>query len=462
MSPSSATSHASGKPSTQKCRGLSASQISKDACAFEEWSIYQNLEQASFTADLPPSIKHHAGAVFNLDGHLPQAWLAENKKVSRNLARMVTPGFMSFLASAKASTPALFASKVSHDDERKEILQGLQMVFTAWQNARKMRDSSRKWQEADYAARVYALVRQAAIQCSEPREQCTIALPQPVLRAKVPTDVARILSGKTAKPDGCLFIPTRLLVAELCERDKSPFNVLHRHSRSVQKTGTACGDASFRYQSTLCAKLPDAHVFEVVSTCWEDKKPSQDELIVAYRQNRMATAAALRQLHALNVRTPVFGLVWAEGCVRAHADWWEERSEDGKKVVTIYSAAYGADPSQAAERRRSLAFHQWDLAEPADIIQVYLFIRNLDRWTTGAFRDAVVEGVTDLAQRVSAGQADMVAWRRKGDLSVPATQKAAAAAPSPEPAWQSAEPPAAAKRKSKKRKTPRTSVGSGQ
>lgn len=129
----------------------------------------------------------------------------------------------------------------------------------------------------------------------------------------------------------------------------------------------------------------------------------------------------------------------------------------------IYSAAYGDLPAEG-DRRQSSAFHQWNLADPADIIQVYLFMRNLDRWTTGAFRDAVVAGVTDLARRVKADQADVVSWRRKGDLSLSVARKVAAAPAPPEPDTVSAEPaatPAAKLRKAKKRKhAPRTSLGS--
>ena len=89
------------------------------------------------------------------------------------------------------------------------------------------------------------------------------------------------------------------------------------------------GRSSFRYQTTLCARLPDQPCFELASTFWEDKKPVLDELDAAKRQNRMSTAASLRQLHYLNVRVPVFGLVFAEGAVQAHADWWEEVPEHG-------------------------------------------------------------------------------------------------------------------------------------
>ncbi len=128
----------------------------------------------------------------------------------------------------------------------------------------------------------------------------------------------------------------------------------------------------------------------------------------------------------------------------------------------IYSAAYG-DPPAPGDRRQSSAFHQWNLAEPADIIQVYLFMRNLDRWTTGAFRDAVVAGITDLAGRVKEDEADVVSWRRKGDFS-PSVARKVVAPPPPEPDTVAAEPaltPAAKQRKAKKRKrVPRTSLGS--
>lgn len=56
----------------------------------------------------------------------------------------------------------------------------------------------------------------------------------------------------------------------------------------------------------------------------------------AYRQNRMATASALRQLQSMGIRAPVLGLVWASGTVRAHVDWWEE---DNKNVLKVSEAS---------------------------------------------------------------------------------------------------------------------------
>lgn len=48
----------------------------------------------------------------------------------------------------------------------------------------------------------------------------------------------------------------------------------------------------------------------------------------AYRQNRMATAAAVRHLHSLHVKAPVFGLVWSDGSVRAHVDWCVSQGQE--------------------------------------------------------------------------------------------------------------------------------------
>jgi hypothetical protein len=48
----------------------------------------------------------------------------------------------------------------------------------------------------------------------------------------------------------------------------------------------------------------------------------------AYRQNRMSTAAAVRHLHSLHVKAPVFGLVWSDGSVRAHVDWCVNKGQE--------------------------------------------------------------------------------------------------------------------------------------
>lgn len=48
----------------------------------------------------------------------------------------------------------------------------------------------------------------------------------------------------------------------------------------------------------------------------------------AYRQNRMSTAAAVRHLHSVHVKAPVFGLVWSDGRVRAHVDWCVDQEQE--------------------------------------------------------------------------------------------------------------------------------------
>jgi hypothetical protein len=48
----------------------------------------------------------------------------------------------------------------------------------------------------------------------------------------------------------------------------------------------------------------------------------------AYRQNRMSTAAAVRHLHSLHVKAPIFGLVWSDESVRAHVDWCVSKEQE--------------------------------------------------------------------------------------------------------------------------------------
>lgn len=133
------------------------------------------------------------------------------------------------------------------------------------------------------------------------------------------------------RPDGSLFIPGDEL-AELSDTVDSPFNVLARH-KGANISVSHGGTSSFRWQSTLCSKLPARPGFEIASCFWEDKKVEHNVSDVAYRQNRMATTAALRQLHALNIQAPIFGLVWAEGTVGAHVEWWQEEND---KFVSRY------------------------------------------------------------------------------------------------------------------------------
>lgn len=149
--------------------------------------------------------------------------------------------------------------------------------------------------------------------------QCTVSLPQPPSIAA--GDGHRVLNTKTATPDCGVFLPATL-TRPLSQSAKSPYKVLKKLP-TIAKAGSAARGSSFRYQSTPCAQLPDMPGFEFVSSFWEDKKPVHTFPDDAYRQNRIATASAARHLHSLAVKSPVIGLIWANGRVRAHIDWCE-------------------------------------------------------------------------------------------------------------------------------------------
>jgi hypothetical protein len=159
-----------------------------------------------------------------------------------------------------------------------------------------------------------------------------MSLPQPSLNSSLNLQALRILNAKTVIPDCAIFVPAAN-IRTLSHSVKSPFKVIKSHA-SVVKTGSPSRGSSFRYQSTPRAQLPDTPGFEFVSTIWEDKKPVHQMLEDAYRQNRMATASAVRHLHSLRIKVPVFGLVWSNGTVRAHVDWC--KCEEGKSPVGCY------------------------------------------------------------------------------------------------------------------------------
>ena len=88
----------------------------------------------------------------------------------------------------------------------------------------------------------------------------------------------------------------------------------------------------FRFQASPATQFPSSPGFEFVGAFLEDKKPGFDMLEFAYRQNRMSCAAALRHLHSFRIEAPVFGLIWADGKVRAHVDWYS--SADSARPVS--------------------------------------------------------------------------------------------------------------------------------
>ena len=159
------------------------------------------------------------------------------------------------------------------------------------------------------------------------RAKWPICLPQPPGHRRIRAQSTRILNAKSVVPDGAVFVPEKA-IRRLSLSAESSFKQLRR----TALTGSAArGEESFACQSTPSVHLPRTPGFQFVSTFWEDKKAVHSLLDDAYRQNRMATAAAVRHLHSLHVKAPVFGLVWSDGSVRAHVDWCV--SQEGEPPV---------------------------------------------------------------------------------------------------------------------------------
>ncbi|KAF8846231.1 hypothetical protein BDN67DRAFT_26728 [Paxillus ammoniavirescens] len=323
-------------------------------------------------------------------------------------------GLTAFLKSAcDASESELFSSTAATSSGNEELLEEISVVYLAWKRLRKLRASNEKWSEADYVANVYNVFRSPAIKDSVFRVQCTVSLPQPPSTAV--DDAHRILNTKTATPDCAVFLPAAL-TRPLSHSAKSPYRLLKNHP-AVATAGTATKGSSFRYQSTPCAQLPDMPGFEFVSSFWEDKKPVHTLLDDAYRQNRIATASAVRHLHSLNIKSPVVGLIWANGTVRAHIDWCEV--VNGKPVVM--SAPYSG--SNEDLRVSDRLFHEWVLDNPRDILQVYFLVRNIDDWTCTHFHNRVVTGLNSLVESVVLKDGLYQPWKWVGSSSPALTVK---------------------------------------
>ncbi|TFK83666.1 hypothetical protein K466DRAFT_602670 [Polyporus arcularius HHB13444] len=390
---------------SRKPRAHTASEIAKDPARFAVWSAHQNLVEGAYHGDMPAGIRAEADVVFDVFKQLPQDWVTPESEIYHHLSMTMSAEFLKFLRRAAATKPQLFSSQVEHKDCL-AILGELQAVFSSWIRLKEMRESSCKWSEADWASQVYNPLRIPAGKKSNNRSQCFLSLPQPLDCYQPSASATKNLSARTVRPDGSLFIPGHR-IKHLWESENAPFNVLCQ-SPKANSSGSHGGASSFKWQSTLSARLADTSKIEVASSFWEDKKPIHHELGAAYRQNRMATTAALRQLYALNVHAPVFGLVWSEGTVRAHVDWWNDDEH-----FRIVSAAYPGAKKKGA-RRASLPFYEWNLGRPSHIIQVYLLMRNLDRWTVHGFQKLVEQGITELAAAVADGSRSVAPWRRRG------------------------------------------------
>jgi len=261
----------------------------------------------------------------------------------------------------------------------------------------------------------YNVFRSPAIRNSVFRVQCSVSLPQPP--SIVADDAHRVLKTKTATPDCAVFLPAAL-TRPLSQSAKSPYKIL-KNLPAIAKAGSAARGSSFRYQSTPCAQLPDMPGFEFAGSFWEDKKPVHTFPDDAYRQNRIATASAARHLHSLNVRSPVIGLIWANGRVRAHVDWCEV--VDGKPIVV--SAPYSL-PGLHGDSMSDRPFHEWDLDHPSDILQVYFLVRNIDEWTCGRFHRRVVDGLNHLVDSITLQDGTYQSWKWVGNTSPGLTVKA--------------------------------------
>ena len=119
----------------------------------------------------------------------------------------------------------------------------------------------------------------------------------------------------------------------------SPYKLMNNNGSVTQSCGKD-GEGTFRYQATPALRPQNIPMFEFVGAFLEDKKPSCDSLEHAYRQNRMACAAAQRQLHSFGIEAPVFGLIWADEKVKAHVDWRFQGADESHPVGVNRKAAF--------------------------------------------------------------------------------------------------------------------------
>ncbi|KZW00459.1 hypothetical protein EXIGLDRAFT_830850, partial [Exidia glandulosa HHB12029] len=290
---------------TKSGRALSASQIAQSVAKFDNWSTHQACTAACL-ADLPQHMKEDVQRVFDVKGVIPFAYIDKKSEV---YAR-VLPHLRKFLKSAWTKRPELFSKSAEPCDK---MLGHLYSILTAWKQLATLQGSSQRQTEADYAGQVYNFIRTPAVSLSRVRLQCPIALPEPLSQAP------ESISPRSLIPDAAVFVRSSQL-AELSGHKESAFKTLKKADAGpLGRSGSKIRD-----QMSPAATLPDKERFEFVGSIWEDKKPDQTLIDNAWRQNRMATAAIARQNHAFSVDSPVFGLVWGEGSVRAHVDWASE------------------------------------------------------------------------------------------------------------------------------------------
>ncbi|KAH9037203.1 hypothetical protein EDB85DRAFT_2072986 [Lactarius pseudohatsudake] len=400
VSHSAATSSAPPprKRTTAYSRSLSASEIARNAKNFDTWCSYQGCEQVAFS-DLPSDFKGYVDSVFFTRGYLPKALRATS-----------SPEFVDFLSKAHEECPQLF-SKTSSGKSNGRLLDEMRVVFFAWERLQRMRSESKdRVFEADFVSNVYESLRSCALRQSTYRAKWPIALPQPLPQPRVRTQSLRILNAKSVIPDCAVFVPEKA-IRKLSLAAESAFKQLKR-SKLAGSPGK--GEESFACQSTPCVHLPGTPGFQFASSFWEDKKPVHSMLEDAYRQNRMSTAAAVRHLHSLHVRAPVFGLVWSDGIVRAHVDWCSSKGQEPPVVRSALFPGYHSEGDAGDETD----VHEWNLDSPANIIQMFLLIKNIDHWTVNGFTKCIEEGIADLVDSGAAQELSVSALEESGDGQV--------------------------------------------
>jgi len=68
--------------------------------------------------------------------------------------------------------------------------------------------------------------------------------------------------------------------------------------------------------------------------------------------------------------------------------------------------------------------HEWNLQSPADIIQVFILLKNIDRWTHDGFVKCIEAGIADLEDSVLAKGYVYQPWKRVGTLKPPRAKEA--------------------------------------
>jgi len=414
---SDATSSATPrKRTTVYTRSLSASEIARNAKSFDTWCSYQGCEQVAFS-DLPSDFKGYVDSVFDTQGLLPKEWVDPSSKFYRRLRATSSPDFVDFLTKAHEECPQLF-SKASSGKSNRRLLDEMRVVFFSWERLQRMRSESKdRVFEADFVSNVYEGLRSCALRQSTYRAKWPIALPQPLPQPRIRTQSLRILNAKSVIPDCAVFVPEKA-IRKLSLAAESAFKQLKR-SKLAGSPGK--GEESFACQSTPCVHLPGSPGFQFASSFWEDKKPVHSMLEDAYRQNRMSTAAAVRHLHSLHVQAPVFGLVWSDGIVRAHVDWCTSKGQEPPIVRSALFPGHNYEGGAGDETD----VHEWNLDSPANIIQIFLLIKNIDHWTVNDFMKCIEAGIADLKDSVLLKNCPYQPWKRVGTFKSTQTKDAA-------------------------------------